>query len=316
MIVEEQFRTPGTDWRGVFAILCTPFHADGALDLVSLRREVDFCLEAGSHGLVCNVNASESWTLTDDERREVARTVVKAVAGRVPTIVGVSSGSLAISQLLGKHAAELGADAVMAMPPPSRMGSQVDAGMFYAALAEAVPLPLVVQNHDAPLGTRMPPDLVANIVNTLPRVDWIKEETVPAGQAISRELELCNTKLRGVMGGLAGRFMLDEHRRGSAGTMPACESADIHARVWNLLEKADLDQARLVFNRLLPLLNYEGASSGVYKTVLRWRGILETDYLRSALGNPLDASDRQELRDILRSITDLFVVSPPRLDQN
>jgi len=300
------------DWRGVFAILCTPFHADGTLDLASLEQEVDFCLEAGAHGLVCNVNASESWTLTDSERQEVATTVVKKVAGGVPSIIGVSSGSLEISQLLGKHAAEIGADAVMAMPSPSRMGSPVDPVRFFTALAEAVPLPLVVQNHDAPLGTRMPPELVAAMVNTIPRVDWIKEETVPAGQAISRELELCNAKLRGVMGGLAGRFLLDEHRRGSAGTMPACESADIHTTVWNLLEKGDLNGARHIFNRLLPLLNYEAVSSGVYKTVLQWRGIIETDYLRSALGNPLDGSDREELRHILHSMADLFVVSPPQ----
>lgn len=106
--------------------------------------------------------------------------------------------------------------------------------------------------------------------------------------------------------------MIDEHRRGSAGTMPACESADIHTTAWNLLEKADPNGARVVFNRLLPLLNYEAVSSGVYKTVLKWRGILETDYLRSALGNPLDGSDREELRHILRSIEDLFVICPPR----
>jgi dihydrodipicolinate synthase/N-acetylneuraminate lyase len=298
-------------WRGVFSILCTPFRSDGSLDLASLAKEVKFCLEAGAHGLVCNVNASESWTLSDDERRDIAEATVKEIGGHIPTIVGVSAGSLEVSSLLARHAEEIGADAVMAMPPPSRMGSVVDASGFYTALAGTVDLPVVIQNHDAPLGTRMSPDLVSSLVNHVPHVDWIKEETVPSGQAISRELELCGPKLKGIMGGMAGRYLLDEFRRGAVGTMPACESTDIHATIWNLLEAGQEDEARQVFNRLLPLLNYEAVSPGVYKTVLLWRGVLETDYLRSVSGNPLDTSDRHELKAILRSMADLFNVHPP-----
>jgi 4-hydroxy-tetrahydrodipicolinate synthase len=260
---------------------------------------------------VRNVNASESWTLTDDERRRIAEAVVKEIAGQVPTIVGISAGSLAISALHGAHAAEIGANAVMAMPPPSRMMASVDEYEFYAKLAEAIPLTIVLQNHDAPLGTRLAPERVARIVNEIPRVDWIKEETVPSGHAISKELELCTGKLQGIMGGLAGRYLLSEYSRGTIGTMPACESTDVHVKVWNLLEDDRPDEARRVFERLLPLLNYEAVSSGVYKTVLQWRGIIKTDFLRSAGGNPLDAGDRDELRQIVKGRDDLFSVAPP-----
>jgi dihydrodipicolinate synthase/N-acetylneuraminate lyase len=304
-------RAEDAPWRGVFSILCTPFHSDGSLDWPSLATEVDFCLEAGAHGLVCNVNASESWTLSDEERRRVAESTVKQVGGHIPIIVGVSAGSLEVSALFARHAQEIGADAVMAMPPPSRMGSAVDPRHFYERLASAVDLPVVIQNHDAPLGTRMSPELVSSLINSVGGVDWIKEETIPSGQAISRELDLCGDKLRGIMGGLAGRYLLDEYRRGSAGTMPACESTDIHVMVWTLLESGKSEEARVIFDRLLPLLNYEAVSSGVYKTVLHWRGVLETDYLRSVSGNPLDAADRNELKEILRSMRELFAVYPP-----
>jgi len=300
-------------WRGVFSILCTPFDSDGALDWSSLVREIHFCLGAGAHGLVCNVNASESWTLSDDERRRVVETVVEEVSGQVPVIVGVSAGALPPSVSFARHAAEVGADGVMAMPPPSRMGVGVDPMAFYAGLAEVAEVPVIIQNHDPPLGTRMPAALVAEIVTAVPGVDWIKEETIPSGHAMSEELSLCGEKLRGVMGGMAGRYLLDEHRRGSAGTMPACESTDVHALIWNLLDAGRADEARAAFTRLLPLLNYEAVSSGVYKAVLRWRGVIDTDYLRSANGNPLDAGDREELWAVLESIRDLLVIYPPSL---
>ena len=84
--------------------------------------------------------------------------------------------------------------------------------------------------------------------------------------------------------------------------------------VWEALTQGDHDKAREYFARLLPLLNYEAISSGVYKAVLRWRGVIETDYVRTALSNPLDDHDRRELAVILRSLRDLYVVAPLRED--
>ena len=92
--------------------------------------------------------------------------------------------------------------------------------------------------------------------------------------------------------------------------MPACESVDVHAKVWNVLAAGDLDGARRIFSRLLPLLNFEAMSPGVYKTVLYWRGVIESHYLRSYFANPLDEQDRRELSTILRALEDVFLLAP------
>jgi dihydrodipicolinate synthase/N-acetylneuraminate lyase len=308
--VTAQDQSEEARWQGVFAILCTPFYEGGELDLPSLQREIEFCLEAGTHGLVTSVNASEFWTLSDDERRRVTEVTVKSVNGAVPVIVGVTAGSVDWAASLARHAEEIGADAVMAMPPPGRPISETDIFRYFEQLTSATALPVFIQNHDAPLGTRMSPSLVARIVRELPNADWIKEETVPPGQAISVELAESGPKLRGVMGGIAGRYLFDEHARGSRGTMPACESVDVHAQVWNLLAAGDVAAARQLFGKLLPLLNLEAISPGVYKTVLYWRGVFQSDYLRSHFGNPLDEQDRRELSAVLRGLEDAFRVAP------
>ena len=77
------------------------------------------------------------------------------------------------------------------------------------------------------------------MVNELPHVDWIKEETFPPGHAITAELKLCGPKLKGIMGGVAGRYLMDEYERGACGNMPACEMTDVHSAVWNLLDSGD-----------------------------------------------------------------------------
>jgi dihydrodipicolinate synthase/N-acetylneuraminate lyase len=297
-------------WSGVFAILCTPFRADGQLDRASLRREISFCLEAGVHGIVALVNASEFWTLSDEERMLIADLVLREVRGRVPTVIGVTAGSADWAIRFARHAQDAGASAVIAMPPNSHPAGPAECFRYYERLTSVLEVPLFIQNHDAPAGTRMSPELVARIVRELPHADWIKEETVPAGHAISFEIESCGPKLRGVMGGLAGRYVFDEYSRGACGTMPACESADIHVRIWNLLVSNKEAEARALFARLLPLLNFEAVSAGVYQTVLHWRGIFESDFLRSSLSNPLDASDRRELATIVHSLHDLMSVAP------
>lgn len=299
-------------WRGVFTIPCTPFTETGALDLDSLRSEIAFCLEAGAHGIVAPVNASEAWTLTDDERRTVVETLVTGVGGRVPVVVGVSAGSAAAAVAFARHAAEVGADAVIALPPSGPTAPPEAIFAYYRALAAAIAIPIFVQNHDAPYGTRMSPEFVARLVRELPHVDWVKEETYPPGHAITTERELCGPKLKGILGGVAGRYLLDEYRRGVCGTMPACEATDVHVQVWEALEQGDERCARDLFNRLLPLLNYEALLPGVYKAVLKRRGVIASDYLRHYAGNPLDAHDRRELDAILADMSDLFRLAVPR----
>src|SRR5579875_949861 len=298
-------------WRGVFTIPCTPFTETGILDLDSLRREVAFCLDAGAHGIVAPVNASEFWTLSDEERKIVAQVIVEVTDRRVPTVIGVTGASIPIAVAFAKHAEEIGADAVIALPPHARSASPKTIFAYYRALSEAITIPIFVQNHDAPAGTRMSPEFVAQLVRELEHVEWIKEETFPPGHAIQQEIALCGPKLKGVMGGVAGRYLFDEYRRGACGTMPACEVTDIHVQIWNALDAGDEPRARMLSNRLLPLLNYEALLPGVYKAVLKRRGIIASDYLRSEAGNPLDALDHQELSAIFADLHDLFLFAPP-----
>lgn len=302
-----------TSWRGVFTIPPTPFHHDGSLDLPGLARIVDFCVEAGAHGIVGPVNASEAWTLTDDERMRVAETLVTATAGRIPVVVGISAGSAEASLAFLRHANETGADAVITLPPTGPAAPLPAIRRYYERLGESTAIPIFIQNHDAPYGTRLPAEFVADLVREIPFVDWVKEETGPSGHAVSVEIAQSGPKLKGIMGGMAGRFLFDEYRRGICGTMPACEVTDLHVQVWNALDSGGEPKARLLFERLLPLLNFEGRMSGVYKAVLARRGIIESDYMRHYAGNPLDADDRHELDRILAALADLYTVSPPRI---
>ena len=109
--------------RGVYPVLVTPFDEHGEVDLAGLERCVAFCLEAGAHGVVALVNASEFTTLSDAERSRIADRVVRAVAGQVPVVLGVSAGTARLAAGYAVEARTAGADAVIAMPPFVRAAS-------------------------------------------------------------------------------------------------------------------------------------------------------------------------------------------------
>ena len=154
-------------WRGVFSILVTPFTETGGLDLDSLRTQIAFCLEAGANGLAAPVNASEFWTLSDEERR---------------TIVGVAAGSAPVGRRIRQaRRSDRGGRGDRPAAAPRVAGPLPAIYAYYRALSEAIAIPIFIQNHDAPYGTRMPAEFVARLVRELPHVDWVKEETCRRG---------------------------------------------------------------------------------------------------------------------------------------
>jgi 4-hydroxy-tetrahydrodipicolinate synthase len=297
-------------WRGVFTIPVTPFDAQGEIDERSLERCVQFCVDAGAHGVVAPVNASEAPVLLDDERKRVAEIVVATVARRAPVVVGVSAATTRQSVDFARHARATGADAVIAMPPYVKKPSPSEIVDFYQQVARAADVPVFIQNWGAPLGTPMSARFLADLVR-IEGVDYIKEETAYAAQLMTELQSLAGPELKGMMGGMAGRYLFNEYRRGACGTMPACEVTDVDVQIWNKLEAGDLAGARRLHNRLIPLLNIEAMyGAAIYKEVLKRRGIIEHATMRGPGLVELDDFDRQELDAILDDIGELFTLAP------
>lgn len=294
-------------FRGVYTIPVTPFHEDGAIDFESLRRCVAFCIEAGAHGIVMPVNASEFFTLSDVERVEVIRTGIEAASHAVPFVAGVSGLSPQHATELALRAQDAGADAVMVLPPMTRTVSAAMMEEHFRVLGEAVELPVFLQNHDPPAGQRIPLDVIVRLLREVDSIRYVKEETVPPGQAITAEFEAAGDACEGVMGGMGGRYLIDEYRRGSCGTMPGCHVTDVHAALWTALERHDESAAREVYGRMAPMLLFESAfGAGVYKHVLHKRGVIATPTMRVPARRYLDELDLEELDRLLEGVADFM----------
>lgn len=295
-------------WRGVFAVLMTPFDEDLLVDEPALRREVDFCLACGAHGLVAPVIASEFYTLSDAERMRVMEVIAEHTDGRVPYVAGVAGTSAAHAAELARAAAGAGADAVIAMPPYTARLPKEAVADYYSQIAAASGLPVMVQNADAPVGSPLgTPDLV-DLAHRLPAIEAIKEETAPNPQRVGALVEAAGQDGPAVFGGLGGIYLFNEMRRGSHGSMPACQFADVAVDIFELATSGDDAEARRRFAALQPALVMERLYGMTFmKECLVRRGVLRNS--RTRVPEPtIDADDQHELDHIWRQLESHFRV--------
>jgi dihydrodipicolinate synthase/N-acetylneuraminate lyase len=300
-------------FRGIYGILTAPYDAGFELDVADIKSQVEFCVKGGAHGIVAPVNASEFFVLSDDERQLFVRVMVEQTAGRVPVIAGVTTQSARASAALARHAKEVGADAVIAAPP-TLPGAKTNDELFdyFRQIADASELPVFIQNHTAPLGLPITSEQCMAIIQKVDGVHYVKEETQFSSHLITQINDLGRAlpeRYKGVMGGKACRYLIDEFNRGACGCMPACEIVDVMAKVWNLLEANQMEEAESLYEKTLQLLNMEFMYGySIYKEVLRRRGIIKSAATRSTGGYYLDEKDHEELTRVMRPLMPYFTV--------
>ena len=296
--------------NGVFPVLATPFNADLSPDERGLCAIARYAIDAGADGVVYPGVASEYDMLTMDERKHLVDVVAAVARDRVSLIVGASASDVATTEAISRHAAELGADAVMVMAPKTS-GTGTDVITFFRRIASAGSVPIMLQNAPPPAGSGLAVDVVLDVVRTVPEIAYVKEESLPSGARISRLIANAPATLRGVLGGAGGRYITDEIARGAVGTMPAVELAELHAALFRAHRAGDRAGVRRWFNRMLPLLNMQAVFRwALTKEVLRRRGIIEHAGKRAAVPE-LDARDQIELTELLAELSD--VLDPPVL---
>src|SRR5437763_11552507 len=134
--------------KGSLPALITPMKG-GELDEAAFRSLVAWQIAEGSHGLVPCGTTGESPTLSHDEHMRVVELCVQEANGRVPVIAGAGSNSTAEALALTKHAKAVGADAVLSVTGYYNKPSQEGLYRHYAAIADAVDIPILVYNIPA-----------------------------------------------------------------------------------------------------------------------------------------------------------------------
>jgi 4-hydroxy-tetrahydrodipicolinate synthase len=162
-------------FRGAIPALVTPFR-DGALDEAAFRSLVERQIQAGVHGLVPVGTTGETATLSHEEHRRVVELCVEVARGRVPVVAGAGSNSTDEAIELVRHAKAIGADAALVVAPYYNRPSQEGIYQHFAAINDAVQLPVILYNVPSRCGVDIENETVARLAK-LPNVIGIKDAT-------------------------------------------------------------------------------------------------------------------------------------------
>jgi 4-hydroxy-tetrahydrodipicolinate synthase len=285
-----------TQLQGVLPVLHLPFLDNSQIDFATLQTEVDFAYQCGANGVVMAM-VTEVLRLRENERRQVAEKLVEFSGGRGAVVISVGAESTFGAMELARHAASAGADGLMAIPPiATALGEDQLRGYFHDVFA-ATDLPLVVQDASSYVGKPMTAAFQAQLFNELGDRVCFKPEAAPVGPVISAIHELTGNQAR-IFEGSGGSMLVENYRRGLAGTMPGTDLLDAIVALWRALEAGDEDRiyaiAPLVTSILALAVNLD-AYLAIEKHLMRRRGIFKNEIVRGPLGFELDAMTGAEV---------------------
>jgi 4-hydroxy-tetrahydrodipicolinate synthase len=264
-----------------------------------LQREIDWAFETGADGVVVAL-VSEILRLNAFGRRELAALVCQAARGRGFSVVSVGAESLEEAVEYAQHAESLGASAVMAIPPVAAHSGAAATRDYFAAIANSVSIPLIVQDASSYVGAPIDLGIYLDLLEKFGSDKILfKPEASPLGPNLSKLRDATRGSAR-IFEGSGGINLVDCYRRGIVGTMPGTDLLDGVVALWNALEAGDEDR---IYQLSLPLgalvaLQLQGGLDGflaIEKHLLMRRGIFKNAIQAPPVKWELDSETRAEV---------------------
>lgn len=272
-----------------------PFRADESIDYETLEGEIEWLISAGVDGVVFAM-VSELLRLSDQERREVARVVCEQCRGRIATIVSVGSESTSGAVAHARHAEEVGASAVMAIPPVSTAALPEELKTYYHKLIEAIEIPVVVQDASGYVGQPMSVALQASLHQRFGQRVMFKPEAAPIGPRLTELREATRGKAS-IFEGTGGIALVDSFARGICGTMPGADIVDVIIYLWGALSDGDqgvVDTIGPLVSAYIAMQTSLDAFLAIEKHTLCRRGVFRNVVVRGPKSYRLDEQTRRE----------------------
>ncbi|HUS93668.1 MAG TPA: dihydrodipicolinate synthase family protein [Patescibacteria group bacterium] len=261
---------------GVLPAMASPVYPDTSeCNSPVLIQLIDFLIAAGVKGLFIGGTTGEGILMSPEQRRTLHEDSMKALAGRVPALIHVGANTTSGSISLAQHAAELGADAIVAVTP--YFYKIHDDALFnhFAAIAVAAPsTPIFVYDIPHMAVNGISPELIERLASDIPSFAGLKSSNADT-QQVRRLIDATPGEKIFLVGNEAvglGNLALgaDGMISGLATAIPEPFVTMVSAFFAGDLDLARMEQKKI--NRILALLP-AGARIGALKKILQQRGI-------------------------------------------
>ncbi|AXQ48000.1 dihydrodipicolinate synthase family protein [Pseudomonas vlassakiae] len=293
-----------TEIHGIIGYTITPFSAGGEqLDLPALRQSIERLIDGGVQAIAPLGSTGEGAYLSDSEWQQVAEYSLAQIDKRVPSIVSVSDLTTAGAVRRARFAQAQGADVVMVLPAAYWKLSEAEILQHYRAIGEAIDIPIMLYNNPATSGTDMSVELILRIVREVANVTMVKESTGDIQRM--HKLHLLGEGQVPFYNG-CNPLALEAFVAGAKGWCTAAPNLipALNQGLYQAVLKGDLAQARALFYRQLPLLDFilKGGLPATIKAGLEMTGLSVGEPRRPVFG--LDAPGKATLAALLAKLAD------------
>lgn len=280
-------------FRGIIAYPITPFDDQGKVNIPLFKKHVERLVTAKAHGIAPLGSTGVLPYLTDEEKEAVTEATIRQVAGRVPTLVGVSNLTTDKTIYHAKFAEKAGADAVMIIPMSYWKLTDDEIVAHYDAVAAKISIPVMAYNNPATGGVDMSPALLKRLVK-IPNVTMIKESTgdIQRMYALKNELGDDVAFYNG-----ANPLALAAFSAGASGWCTASPNLipELNIALYDAIQANDLAKATAVFYKQVDLLKFIVAK-GLPRAIKAGLNILGED--GGGLRNPLKPLTEEEVNEL------------------
>jgi 4-hydroxy-tetrahydrodipicolinate synthase len=202
-----------TTFRGCHTVTVTPFTEDGsAIDARALKRFLDWQHASGVPGVILLGTTGEFLTVSEAERELLVAETVAHCRGKMSVMVGATNAHTPNAVRYARMAERLGADGLMIAPPYYYTVTEDEIFAYYAAISEAVSIPIMLYNNPFTTHVDMKPALIARMTKDLPNIRYIKEASMDVG----RVFDIVEAT-EGVMNVFAGERVVESCKLGAVG---------------------------------------------------------------------------------------------------
>ena len=239
--------------HGIYPMLYSFYAADGGLDRGAHRAQTEACIAAGVHGLATGGLASDCRRLTVAEKHQTVAWLAEDCAGRLPFSVTLPEPTAAAQIGMAEVAAAHGAGWLVLHPPPVKAASDDDLIAFFGTVADAVSLPVGIQNAPEYIGIGLSDEGLVELHRRHPNVTLVKAE----GDAIAcGRLARATDGAMTLFNGRNGIELIDSLAAGFDGLIPSPDAADVQARIYDHFRAGEREAAMAMFKDILPLLSF------------------------------------------------------------
>lgn len=180
--------------QGIYVPIITPVDENEKVDITKLKKQVNFLIDNGIHGILAHGSNGEFYMFDDEDYFLITKTIVEETKKRIPVLLGIGAIRTSKCVELAKKGLELGVDGISILQPMFLKPTDEELFIHFKTIADAVPtLPALLYNNPR-IGYTMSSDLIEKLAREVKNIVGIKDSSGDINQLMefirkTRDLE-------------------------------------------------------------------------------------------------------------------------------